>query len=86
MNDTEVIYIINSEKENFSPVLTKAKGKDEFCITASTNPNKIRLDNFFILKKTFEELKKLAPKNVGILLIKDNGGRYFPPTAESQNT
>jgi hypothetical protein len=86
MNNTEIIYIINSEKNAFSPVLTKAKEKDEYCITASTDPNKIRFDNFFIFTTTFEKLKKMTPKNVGILLITDNGGRYFSPTAASKNT
>ncbi len=78
MNETSV-YIVNQNESTFSPVLTKAKGKDEFCITASTEPSRVSFKNFSVLKIDFNELRKITPDNIGILLISENGGKYFPP-------
>jgi hypothetical protein len=85
MNDIENVYVINSKKDTFSPVLTKARGKDEYCITASTDPDKVKFDNFFILSMTFQELKKNIPDNIGILLVTDSGGQYISSISVSKN-
>ena len=73
------VFIVNQKENTFSPVLTKAKGKDEFCITASTEPSRVNFKNFSVLKIEFNELRKITPDNIGILLISENGGKYFPP-------
>ena len=73
------VYIVNQDESTFSPVLTKAKGKDEFCITASTEPNRVNFKNLSVFKIEFSELQKMTPENIGILLITEKGGKYFPP-------
>ena len=73
------VYIVNQDESTFSPVLTKAKGKDEFCITASTEPSRVNFKNFSVFKIEFSELQKMTPENIGILLITESGGKYFPP-------
>ena len=73
------VYILNQDENNFSPVLTKAQGKKEFCITASTEPDRVRFKNFHIFKIGFSELRKMTPESIGILLVTEKGGQYFPP-------
>lgn len=73
------VYIVNQDESTLSPVLTKAKGKDEFCITASTEPSRVSFKNFSVFEIEFSELRKMTPENIGILLITEKGGKYFPP-------
>ena len=73
------VYIVNQDESTFSPVLTKANGKDEFCITASTEPSRVNFKNFSVFEIEFSELQKMTPENIGILLITENGGKYFSP-------
>ncbi|MBN58266.1 hypothetical protein [Thalassolituus sp. UBA3500] len=74
-----IVYVVNQDEHEFSPVLTKAEGKKEFCITASTEPGRVSFKNFHIFKIGFSELRKMTPESIGILLVTEKGGQYFPP-------
>jgi hypothetical protein len=74
-----IVYVVNQDEHEFSPVLTKAQGKEEFCITASTEASRVRFKNFHIFKINFSELKKITPENIGILLVTEKVGQYFSP-------
>lgn len=74
-----IVYVVNQDEHEFSPVLTKAQGKEEFCITASNEASRVRFKNFHIFKTNFTELRKMMPDNIGILLVTEKGGQYFSP-------
>lgn len=78
-NCNQVVYFVNSDVEGFSPVLTKATGKSEYCITASTIKEKVSVGNFYAKEMYTDDFLKKVPDNVAVLLISESGGMYYPP-------
>lgn len=78
-NEGQILYFISSDVSEFSPVLTKAAGKEEFCVTASTLKDKVSVKNFHPKSIETDELLKVIPKSTAILLITESGGLYYTP-------
>lgn len=78
-NEKQTIYFISSDISEFSPVLTKATGKEEFCITASTLKDKVSVKNFYPQEIETDDLLKIIPESIAVLLITESGGLYYTP-------
>lgn len=78
-NRDQVIYFISSDADGFSPVLTKASGKSDYCITASTIKEKVSVGDFYPKEMYTDDFLKNIPDNVAVLLISESGGVYYSP-------
>lgn len=73
----DTIYVVSSVTPDHTPALTKAKGKSEYCITASPYPEKVSFENWYTNQIKPEHLLKSLPENVGIFFVLDHDGIYY---------
>ncbi|MEQ3632242.1 hypothetical protein [Thalassolituus sp.] len=72
-------FMICSPEGDHSPALTKAEGKNEYCVTVSTNRQLVTIPNWQAKSINGRELLTKIPRNIGILIVSNNDGRYLSP-------
>lgn len=74
-------YMVCSPDESMSPALTKAQGKEEYCVTISPIESKVTFNNWATKKVTGQQLISSIPENIAILVSYEDGGSYLSPQA-----